>query len=104
MVAEARACLPDYYLILRYLSYSSDATTLTGLVLVLSAHALNKSCHVPGRKHTLNKCYVPNRKVCLITRVYRIEQLHLQIFCSVTRLPEMRLCLPELVCSRNVVQ
>jgi len=71
------------------LSYSSDTATLTWLGLVLSAHALNKSCHVPGRKHALNKCYVPNSEVCLITRVYHIGQVHLQIFRSVTCLPEL---------------
>ena len=72
VVAEAQACLPDNHLcFLGLWSYRSDTTTLTWSVLVFSTHALNKWCHMPGRKYVLNinKCYATNSKVCLITRV-----------------------------------
>ena len=40
---------------------------------LFNAHALNKRCHVPGRKYAPNEEYATNSKVRLMTRVYGIE-------------------------------
>ena len=56
------------------------------LCTLFNAHALNKCCRVPGRKHAPNKYYVPNSKVRLTTSVYGSSDFLLQfnkIFCCV---------------------
>ena len=71
-----------------YILRFTGRLTTHRVLYLMHMHLINDA-RVPGRKHTPNEYYVPNSKVCLITRVCDIAKKLLRValrtvFCIVS--------------------